>query len=144
MGPEKISGYREMLKNLAIKEGVADCITFLGEVYGDEKWRLYKKAWVVAVPSNFEVVGMVNLEAAACRTPTITTFETGLVDWEKGGGLLISPDVKMLITALRRACAWSDQERRERGELSRRLVERRYSWNVVIKQWLELYRSLVI
>ena len=51
----------------------------LGEANGT-----YKMAAAVAVPSVSEVMGMVNLEAAACCTPTITAYETGLEDWEDG------------------------------------------------------------
>jgi len=132
-GPERIHGYLDLLKELAVKEKIADRITFLGEVYGAEKWSLYRKAWVVTAPSNFEAVGLVNLEAAACMTPTITTFETGLSDWQQGGGLLISPDVEMLIEALHKACAWSEKERNDRGVASRRLVADNYCWDVVVK-----------
>ena len=33
-----------------------------------------------------EVIGMVNLEAANLGCPSITTFETGLHDWEEAVG----------------------------------------------------------
>lgn len=143
VGPDRVAGYLDLLKKMATSEKITDRITFLGEVYGTEKWRFYRKAWVVAVPSHFEAVGLVNLEAAACMTPTITTYETGLSDWQTGGGLLISPDVEMLTAALQKVCAWSDQERQEHGKASLDLVRRRYSWDVVIEQWLKLYRSMI-
>ena len=63
---------------------------FLGPVYGAEKWALIQRAWAMIVPSYSEVVGMVNLEAALCSVPSITTYETGLTDWNEGGGDLNS------------------------------------------------------
>jgi glycosyltransferase involved in cell wall biosynthesis len=143
VGPNRVLGYLDLLKKMAANEKIADSVTFLGGVYGTEKWSLYRKAWIVAVPSHFEAVGLVNLEAAACMTPTITTYETGLSDWQTGGGLLISPDVEMLTAALQKVCAWSNQERQERGKASLDLVRRKYNWDVVVEQWLKLYHSMV-
>jgi glycosyltransferase involved in cell wall biosynthesis len=101
-----------------------------------------RDAWVTVVPSHTEVISLVNLEASACLTPTITTTATGLTDWTEGGGLLIEPAVAALATALSQTARWSDQERWERGVASRRLVERRYSAKAVMPGWMELYRSL--
>lgn len=141
-GPAESPGYLDELKALAATLHVQDRIDFVGPVLGEEKWRRLKQAWVLAAPSYSEAMGMVNLEAASCHTPTITTHETGLWDWEKGGGVLIQPAVQELQTALRAASRWSLAERAERGRASRRLVELRYSWEVVEQQWLRVYREL--
>ena len=85
---------------------------------------------------------MVNLEAASAELPVVTTHETGLCGWEEGGGLLVHPQVEELSRALKQVFAWSDRERRDRGQKLRQLVERRYSWQAVGPQWLELYSSL--
>jgi len=86
---------------------------------------------------------MVNLEGAAVRVPVVTTHETGLYDWEEGGGLLVHPRVEEMAWALSQALDWSESERHERGRALRHLVERRYSWEAVGPQWLELYASLL-
>jgi len=87
-------------------------------------------------------MGLVNLEAAAAQLPVVTTHETGLDDWEEGGGVLIHPRVEELSRALKRVFSWSENERQERGCKLRQLVERRYSWQAVGPQWLELYAGL--
>jgi glycosyltransferase involved in cell wall biosynthesis len=106
------------------------------------KYRLMRDAWVTIVPSHTEVVSLVNLEASACFTPTITTTATGLTDWTEGGGLLVEPDLGPVTQALSEAARWSDQERQQRGLASRRLVEQRYSATAVMPRWMDLYRSL--
>jgi len=141
-GPAESPEYLDQLKALAARLQVQDRIDFVGPVLGEEKWRQLKQAWVLAAPSYSEAMGMVNLEAAACHTPTITTHETGLWDWEKGGGVLIHPAVQELQKALQAASRWSLMERMDRGAASRRVVERRYSWEVVEQRWLRLYREL--
>jgi glycosyltransferase involved in cell wall biosynthesis len=106
------------------------------------KYRLMRDAWVTVVPSHTEVISLVNLEASACATPTITTTATGLTDWTEGGGLLAEPALGPLAAALAEAAQWSDQERRQRGLASRKLIEERYSASVVMPRWISLYRSL--
>jgi glycosyltransferase involved in cell wall biosynthesis len=115
----------------------------VGAISGIEKWRLYRDSFVVVVPSFSEVIGMVNLESAACGTPTITTFDTGLVDWTEGGGVLTRPDAEELAQHLKRFLTLGPTEYARRSVAMRRLIEDKYSWTVVGKRWLGLYRSLI-
>jgi glycosyltransferase involved in cell wall biosynthesis len=133
--------YTDYLKSLVNELGLADRVTFLGGVFGEEKTRLMRDAWAVVVPSYSDVVALVNLEAAACFTPTITTTMTGLTDWSESGGLLVNPEQSELTAALDQVLAWSLADRLERGRRSREFVNSRYSWDVVGKLWLGTYRK---
>lgn len=143
VGPESDPAYAAQLKSLVRLSGIEGQVTFLGPVFGpQEKFSLYRHAWAFCAPSQTEVMGLVNLEAASAAAPVITTHETGLCGWEEGGGLLVHPRVEELSRALQQVFSWSESERRERGQKLRQLVERRYSWQAVGPQWLELYASL--
>lgn len=142
-GPEELPRYGAYLRQLTAASAHSARVQFLGPIWNKaEKYRLMRDAWLVAVPSHSEVVSLVNLEASACATPTITTSATGLGDWEEGGGLLTEPTVKDLTDSLGRGAQWSPSERTDRGRASRRLVEQRYSTRVTGPLWIELYRSL--
>jgi len=141
-GPFWSEVFRRKLDNIVQQSGIGHRIRFLGPVSGETKQRLIDTAWVMAVPSHSEVVGLVNLEAAVSGLPTITTHQTGLFDWESGGGILINLNIEALRRSIEAACSWSDAERSDRGRASRRLVEQRYSWRVVMPLWLSLYDSL--
>jgi glycosyltransferase involved in cell wall biosynthesis len=142
-GPAGQSAYMTKLADLARRSPARDRIRFAGPLSGDAKWRFYQTATVVAVPSLSEVMGMVNLEAAACGTPTITTYNTGLVDWEAGGGMLIHPATRELAEALNVMCSLGAVEYRRRSLAARRLVETQYSWQVVRQRWMTLYNSVL-
>jgi glycosyltransferase involved in cell wall biosynthesis len=143
VGPESDPVYAARLKSLVRQEGLEDRVIFRGPVFDPrEKTALYRRAWAFCAPSQTEVMGLVNLEAAAARVPGVTTHETGLWDWEAGGGLLVHPRVEDLSRALSQVFAWSEAERQDRGRQLRRLVERRYAWQAVGPQWLELYTGL--
>lgn len=140
-GPEENRDYAAMLKELAGKQ--ADRIKFVGPVYGQEKDKLLAEAWALVAPSYTEVIGMVNLEAGALNTPSLTTAETGLSDWEFGGGLLVENGKEALRLSLETAASWSTEERIERGQRSRLLIEQRYSLDVAGNQWMRLYLKTI-
>ena len=142
-GPADHKKYAHRLQALVRDWGLERQVSFLGSIFGPQKWRLYRDAWAFCAPSHSEVVGLVNLEAAAVETPVITTHETGLSDWEEGGGILVSPRVEELSQALELVFSLSEAERQQRGRRLRQLVERRYSWEVVGRQWLSLYTELL-
>lgn len=142
-GPESDPAYAAKLRSLVRLLGVEQQVTFLGPVFeAQEKISLYRHAWAFCAPSQTEVMGLVNLEAASVQLPVVTTHETGLWDWEAGGGVLVHPRVEELSRALEQVFSWSESERQDRGQKLQQLVERRYSWQAVGPQWLKLYAGL--
>ncbi len=121
-----------------------DSIEYLGFKFGKEKDDLIANAWCLVLPSRMEVIGMVNLEAANLGCPTITTRETGLHDWEEGGGILIaSNSVESCKNALVKTSLWSLAERKTRGRRSHHLALEKYNITVTNKSWENLYLSLL-
>lgn len=143
VGPAHSPAYGARLRDQVRSLGLEDRVTFLGPVFGPQKWQLYRNAWTFCAPSYSETVGFVNLEAAAVGVPVVTTHETGLYDWEGGGGLLVHPVVEDLARALAQVFAWKESERDERGRALRRLVEKRYSLEAVGPQWTSLYSRML-
>lgn len=132
--------YTLYLKNIVKKYNLEDRVEFLGGIFNDEKYNLISNARALIAPSYSEVIGMVNLEAAACKTPVITTFQTGLkIDFGQNGGVLINPLFNELKQAIIESMGWSELERVERGKLLYNFVLENYSWEKKGKLWNELY-----
>lgn len=142
VGPDFDPSYGAYLRQLVLRLNLEHRIHFLGAKYGDEKMDLFARAWAAVFPSYSEVVGLVNLEAAAASTPSITTRATGLDDWEQSGGLLIDADPEQLTRALKAAAAWTLEERLRLGEQARKFVQEKYSWNVIGGDWVKAYRLI--
>ncbi len=142
-GPEEVPEYVADLRAFIKRNNLEPQVSLIGPVFGDEKKYWYRRAWVTVVPSYSEVIGMVNLEASSLECPTITTVNTGLSDWEEGGGLLIRPDVNDLVKSIKYIADWSQDERENRGKASYNLVKNRYSWQVVSREWADLYSELL-
>lgn len=143
VGPDSVPVYTQQLKKLVFTLGIQDQVIFTGALFQNDKEKIIQNAWAMVTPSYSEVVGMVNLEAAMQYVPSITTFETGLWDWEEGGGILVHPDVEQLTAALKNAANWSKEERLERGQRSFNFVAHKYSWQAVLPKWVDFYTSLV-
>jgi len=135
--------YVNSLKEMVEKYDLEERVEFLGAVYGEGKLELLSRAWVLVMPSYSEVVGMVNLEAALCNLPSITTHETGLMEWQKGGGELVNPDSEEISVQIQNAMNWSKDERVERGRKAFKHVKNNYSWDVILPAWKKFYSSLL-
>ena len=137
------NSYSNDLKKLCKELGVEDRIDFLGGIYGNEKYNLFANAKAFVAPSYSEAIGMVNLEAAACKTPVITTFNTGISpEWNNNGGIMIEPNTEQLTLALNTAVNWTVEERMQRGKLLSDFVINNYSWEKKGHLWDELYNSI--
>lgn len=137
------NAYSDTLKALAKSLSVDSRIEFTGAVYGSEKYNLFANAKAFIAPSYSEAIGMVNLEAAVCQTPVITTFITGISPlWNSNGGIMINTDVNELVGAINNASYWTHSERRERGQALRNFVIENYSWEKKGQMWDELYNDI--
>jgi len=135
--------YSEELKKMSRNLNIENRIEFKGGVYGDEKYCLFANAKAFVAPSYSEAIGMVNLEAAACKTPVITTFNTGISpNWNSNGGMMINPNLGELIEAINKSVSWSTEERNQRGNTLSTFVENNYSWEKSGHLWNELYNSI--
>jgi len=136
--------YSEFIADLVKKNGLSDRVKFIGEIVGVQKYKVYSNAKVFVAPSYSEVIGMVNLEAAICKTPVITTFNTGInPDWTNNGGMIINPNITELVNSLNQATEWSFDERIDRGKRLSEFVINNYSWERKGHLWDELYNSLI-
>lgn len=141
-GPDSSPAYGQVLRKLTAELNLTDRVDFIGPVYGKEKYALLAKAWAVVVPSYSDVVALVNLEAAAVQTPTITTKGTGLHDWAESGGLLVETTIESLTQALKNAATWTFEERQARGAQARAFVQERYSWQAIGPRWVKAYQQI--
>lgn len=138
VGPE--TDYTLFLKQLVNNLGLQNKVEFLGAIFNEEKYKLIANARTVVVPSYSEVIGMVNLEASACKTPVITTHQTGLSkEFANNGGVLLNPNLNELKAALQNSLSWNKNERVDRGNLLQKFIFENYSWEKKGYLWSELY-----
>jgi glycogen(starch) synthase len=137
--------YRGRLEREIEAARLASHILLPGRVSDDELHAWYEAATLFVHPTLYEGSSIVTLEAMAHRRAIVATTAGGLPDKVHPGvnGWLVEPgDAGALAAAI--ADALSDSQRLARmGDASRALVEREFSWDVVITRVLALYEEVL-
>jgi rhamnosyl/mannosyltransferase len=122
-------------------------VKFLGNVPDEDIPAYYHACDIFALPStaNSEMFGIVQLEAAACRKPVVSTsLPTGIswVNQHDVTGLLVSPgDVNALNAALKKLLN-NRSLREDMGEAGRTRVEAEFTASRMAAEILEVYRGI--
>jgi glycosyltransferase involved in cell wall biosynthesis len=117
-------------------------IEYLGALDREALNHEYARAAVVLMPSRFEGLGMVALEAQAAGTPVVGFDVDGLRDAVGVGGVLVpAGDMAALQAATLRLL--NDPERRaEMGSRGREVVLAEHSWDAIGKRLEEIYTAV--
>jgi glycosyltransferase involved in cell wall biosynthesis len=139
--PENPASIPERQLRLWHDEGIVEWVGFCDDVAG-----LWARSHIAVLPSWYgEGVPKSLLEAAACGRPLVAADGPGLREVVQDGitGILIPPrDASALADALQRLA--EDEGLRNRlGQAARALAEREFGDAAVIRDTLELYRTLL-
>ena len=130
-GPDE-QNHLSQLRKLADSLGIEAEICFTGTVTGNTKVALFYSADLFVLPSYSEGLPVTLLEAMACEVPVVATYACNCPEiFSAGAGWGCDPTVDSLSETLRAAMQISADERTQRGQLGRQLVERSYSWDQV-------------
>jgi glycosyltransferase involved in cell wall biosynthesis len=139
------SGYCEWLKNLAIKLGISDKVLFTGKVTEEMLFSAYASADVLLLPSVYEGLPTVVLEAMACGVPVVACRTGGTVyaiEHGKTGFLVDYGDCTGIAKQLE--LILSDKELKTKiVKNGKSLVEDRFSWATNAEKIEQLYRLVI-
>ena len=138
-GPDE-DGHLAGIQALAQRAGVAGEFDFVGAVYGQDKWQLYKKASLFVLPTASENFGVSVAEALSMGVPAITTKGApwqSLV--EQRCGWWIDQGVEPLAQALVSATGCSDRERMEMGLRGAAWVRMTLGWDRIGAEMAQVY-----
>lgn len=127
------------LRDLCLQSG----LQWIGEC--NDMARLFRESHVVCLPSYREGMPKALLEACASGRPIVTTDVPGCRDVIRGGsnGLLVpAGNATALATAIRQLIEDAPLRRRMGAE-ARRLAEREFGIDAVIRSHLEIYRDIL-
>lgn len=155
-GPGEESYFKELIDQAThlglnvIREGnvlnsndSSPTINFVGPVFGDAKFQLYRDADLYVLPTHSENFGIVVTEALASGTPVITTKGAPWQELETCNcGWWTEIGAQPLIRALKQFLQCSEEELDEMGHNGRKLVEERYSSEAIATEFLKLYQTL--
>ncbi len=136
---------REFLKKYFFAQQCADQVILLDHKAKEELVKFYQASDIVVVPSFYESLGYVCLEALTCRKAVVVSASGGLNEIVTDGvsGFLVTPkDHRALADRIIRLCR-NEELRRQFGEAGRKFVEQNYSIEAAAGKTLEYYESIV-
>jgi glycosyltransferase involved in cell wall biosynthesis len=126
---------RDNAERTAEQSGVADRVTFLGNVEDDQLVELYARALAVVYPPYDEDFGYVTLEAFLARKPVITCLDSGGPNefvMNEVNGFVCAPDPHELASAVNRLAA-NPSKAAALGDAGRE-VATKITWDGVIEK----------
>lgn len=137
-------GYIEGLRDLAKAQGVAEHITWLGQVEGAAKADALAAADVFVLPSYSENFGIAVAEALACGLPCVVGQGVAISGQvaDAGAGFAVGTDAEAIAEGLRPYIT-SPATRLAAGEAARQLAAREYSVETMGERLFELYENIL-
>ena len=144
--PDEPEIAREVIDGVELLRAVRDGVIWIEKMLEKrEVIQLLTHAAVFVVPSVYEPMGIVNLEAMACETPVVASRVGGIPEVVEDGvtGLLVPPADPPALAAAVNELLRDPERGREMGEAGRRHVLEHFTWRAVAERTLELYRRLI-
>ena len=117
-------------------------IDWVGEVWGEDRWKYFQGADLFCLPSYSENFGLAVLEALQVGTPVLTTTMTPwAVAISDERGFIAEPTVTSVKAQLDRFFAAPPWVPADRARLSGWAWEK-FHWDTLAPRYVELYRSL--
>lgn len=127
------------------KMGIQERFKFLGYVDRERLINLYQNATIHIIPSHYEGLPTVLLEAMSCGLPVVATAVSGNLDvvYDGENGILISPKKPKEMADAISMLLDDDEMKRKLGEAARRTIEERYTWEAISDKIIRCYESLL-
>jgi glycosyltransferase involved in cell wall biosynthesis len=136
------TGYLESLKGM-VRELRLARVSFVGALYGAEKWDAYRRASLFVLPTYSENFAMTVAESLSVGTPAVVSRGapwSGLANHHAGWWVDISVDG--LLRALADGMSLPTSDLDAMGRRGREWMAREYSWDGVAAQMMDVYRWL--
>jgi glycosyltransferase involved in cell wall biosynthesis len=137
-------GMKSELIEIVEKNNLSEYVHFLGFVEREDKSAAYHMATLLVVPSRQEAMSIVALEAAVCGTPVMLTDQCGFSEVKSiCSDFEVSADISGIANGLIKLL--SDQEKlKHDAELFREFVVKKYEWDLVVYEYIELYKKILM
>jgi len=136
-------GFQAKLEKMIRDLNLHHCVKIFPPIFGVEKSQAYHAARLFAIPSRFDTMTIVALEAAACGSPLLITDKCDFAAiGERGGGLVVQCDTHDIATGLHRLLSDSPGLK-QMGNVAERFVLENYSWDKISDDFIRLFQNIL-
>jgi len=135
----------DKLKRRVNESGLKNNFNFVGFVSREKLIQLYQQATIYVLPSHYEGLPTVLLEAMACGCPVVATSVSGNLDvlTQDHDGILVPPKSPDKIAEAVLKLLDDEKMRNTLGINARNTIENRFTWSIISKKFLHFYNSLI-
>lgn len=135
----------DKLKRRVNESGLKNNFNFVGFVSREKLIQLYQQATIYVLPSHYEGLPTVLLEAMACGCPVVATSVSGNLDVLTQGhdGILVPPKSPDKIAEAVLKLLDNEKMMNTLGINARNTIENRFTWSIISKKFLHFYNSLI-
>ena len=142
-----ITGKGHLLEKLQTRVkvlGLSDHFDFAGFVSKSDLIRLYQQATIYVLPSHYEGLPTVLLEAMACGAPVVATAVSGTLDVIEDGvnGLLVPSKQPMKIADAVHGILADRSLQHQLSENARKTIQQKFTWDIISDSYLRIYEGL--
>ncbi len=137
---------REKLRDRIKKLGLEDRFIFKGHISKkSELVKLYQNATIFAMPSHYEGLPTVILEAMSCGLPIVATAVSGNLDLISSGknGILIPPKSPERMAEAISILLDDNNLSKKLGNTARKTIEEHYTWEIISNKFIEYCENLL-
>ena len=140
VGPD--GGMLALLKSLARQASIMGRVHFLGYLGGQEKYEAYRSADLLVIPSRYEAMSIVVLEAGIVGTPVLLTDKCGFDNiGDSRGACIVPASVSGIQKGLTEVLS-DTAGLRAIGERLKTYVREHFTWSYIVNQYIDLYRQI--
>jgi glycosyltransferase involved in cell wall biosynthesis len=141
----QLDPYVQYIHYLLEKYNLKNIVKFVGQVKEEEMPHYYNVIDALAHPSFIEAFGLVLIEAMACGKPVIAFNIPPMneIIINNVTGLLVDPSIEKLASVLTFTIIDNSAILKPLGEMAKTIIKHKYSWNVVINKYVELYKKVL-
>ena len=132
------------LKELAVSLGIAHKVDFTGAVPPQQVFEVINKATLMLLPSRFEGLPLVALEAARMHRPIVATAVDGLPDLitDQESGLLLQDSGEQALAEAILTLLREPQKALQMGRAAARRVQENFSFDECVSKYDRLYHQV--
>jgi glycosyltransferase involved in cell wall biosynthesis len=136
---------KNKLQKKVEKIGIQKNFKFLGFVNQEKLIELYQNATLYVLPSHYEGLPTVLLEAMSCGLPVVATSVSGNLDVIKSGknGILVPPKSPLKLANAVLKLLDDEETKINLGKNARRTIEDNYTWNIITDNYLKYYKIII-
>lgn len=133
------------LRERVRKMGLQEKIVFLGYVERKKLIQVYQNATLQAVPSHYEGMPTVLLEAMSCGLPVVATNIGGNNEVVSSGsnGFLVPPKAPRAMADAMLQLLDDDSLRERIGRAARKTIEEKYTWDRIADNIVQCYEKMI-